>query len=108
MTRAFLPAVLLLTLPFLIGCSATEAWYHPALYQIRTDLPVGTSAAKVDNYLDQHQIEHIYYRRSNQITATIHNIQRDALVREDLFLVFSFDEYEGLRDILAKPAYNNP
>jgi len=108
MTRALLQAALLLTLPFVCGCTTVAAWYHPALTQIRTDLPVGTSLEKVDSYLDQHQIEHIYYRHSHQITATIHNIQRDALVREDLYLVFSFDEYKGLRDILAKPAYTQP
>lgn len=105
MTRALLQAVILLTLPFVVGCAS---WYHPALTQIRADLPPGSSLRKVDSYLDQHQIEHTYYRRSNQVTATIHNVQRDALVREDLDLVFSFDEYKGLRDILAKPTYTSP
>ncbi len=108
MTRALLQTVILLTLPCMVGCAEVSSWYHPALTQIRNDLPLGSSPGRVDSYLDQHQIEHTYYPRSHQITATIHNIQRDALVREDLFLVFSFDEYKGLRDILAKPAYTSP
>jgi hypothetical protein len=108
MSRALLPAFFLLTLPFVTGCTAVSAWYHPAITQIRTDLPAGTPLAKVDAYLDQHQIDHTYYPRSNQVTAYIHNIQRDALVREDLYLVFSFDEYKGLRDILAKPIHTQP
>ena len=103
MTRALFPAVLLVILPILTGCTAVSAWYHPALTQIRADLPRGSSLERVDSYLDQHQIEHTYYRRSNQVIANIHNVQRDALVREDLYLVFSFDEYKSLRDILAKP-----
>jgi len=105
MIRTFVQAVLLLTFPFLVGCAE---WYHPALSQIRTDLPVGTPLRTVDTYLDQHEIDHVYYGKSNQVTATIHNIQRDALVREDLYLVFSFDEYKSLRDILAKPAFTQP
>jgi hypothetical protein len=105
MTRALLQTVILLTLPCIVGCAS---WYHPAITQIRADLPAGSSLGRVDSYLDQHQIDHTYYRRSNQVTATIHNVQRDALVREDLYLVFSFDEYKGLRDILAKPVYTTP
>jgi len=105
MSRVLVPTLLLLTLPFLAGCAS---WYHPALSQIRADLPAGTPLRTVDAYLDQHDINHTYYWKSNQVTATIHNVQRDALVREDLDLVFSFDEYKGLRDILAKPAYTSP
>ena len=108
MTRALFPTVILLALPFVVGCATVSAWYHPALTQIQTDLPVGSSLARVDSYLDQHQIDHTYYRRSNQITGYIHNIQRDALVREDLYLVFSFDQFKSLRDIEAKPAYTTP
>ena len=108
MSRAFFPTVLLLTLPFLAGCTEVSAWYHPALTQIRTDLPLGSSPAHVNTYLDEHNIEHTFYPRSDRITAIIHNIQRDALVREDLNLVFNFDEYSGLREILAKPAYTSP
>ena len=108
MTRALLQTILLLALPLLVGCASVSAWYHPALYQIRTDLPVGSSLEKVDAYLDQHQIEYTYYPRSNQVTAYIHNIQRDSLVREDLYLVFSFDDYKSLQDILAKPIHTQP
>ena len=108
MTRALLHAFLLLALPLLTGCAVTEAWYHPALYQIRTDLPVGSSLEQVDSYLDQHNIDHTYDHGGNQVTAYIHNIQRDALVREDLYLVFSFDQFKSLRDIEAKPAYTTP
>jgi hypothetical protein len=108
MTRALLLTALLLSLPFLGGCTTISAWYHPALTQIRTDLPAGSSLEKVDAYLDQHQIEHTYYRHSHQVTAIIHNIQRDSLVREDLNIVFTFDEYKSLRDILATPVYTQP
>ena len=108
MTRALLSIVILLALPFVTGCAEVSAWYHPQLTQIRTDLPLGSPLERVDSYLDQHNIDHTYYRNSNQVTAYIHNIQRDALVREDLYIVFSFDEYKSLRDILAKPIHTQP
>ena len=108
MSRVFFPILMLLISPFVVGCASVSAWYHPSLTQIRSDLPPGTSLATVDAYLDQHQIDHTYYAKGNQITAFIHNIQRDALVREDLNLVFSFDEDKSLRDILAKPVYTSP
>ncbi len=108
MTRAFVLTVILLTLPFVTGCTEVSAWYHPAITQIRADLPVGTPLVKVNAYLNQQNIDHNYYRSSNQITAYIHNIQRDALVREDLYVVFSFDDDESLRDILAKPVHTQP
>jgi hypothetical protein len=108
MTRALLFAIGVLTLPLVTGCTEVSAWYHPQMTQIRADLPVGTPLARVDDYLDQHNIEYTYYPRSNEVTAYIHNIQRDALVREDLYLVFSFDEYKSLRDILAKPIHTQP
>jgi hypothetical protein len=104
MTRALLQAAIVMTLPCLIGC----AYYQPALTQIRADLPVGSSLARVDSYLNQHQIEHSYYWKSNQVTAIIRNVRGDGLVQTDLNLVFSFDEYKTLRDILAKPAYIAP
>jgi hypothetical protein len=108
MTRALLFTAILLTLPFVVGCESVAAWYHPAITQIRADLPVGSSLERVDSYLDQHNIDHTYYRNSNQVAAYIHNIQRDALVREDLYVVFSFDDYKSLRDILAKPVHTQP
>ena len=108
MSRAFVPLVALLALLFVTGCTAVSAWYYPALTQIRTDLPPGSSLGRVDSYLGQHQIDYTYYRRSNQVTAVIHHIQRDALVRPDLNLVFQFDEYRNLINIEANPAYTSP
>jgi hypothetical protein len=88
MTRPLLPLTLLLILPFLAGC---VSWYYsPAVYQIRSDLPPGTSLRQVDSYLTEHEIEHSYFRTTNQVVAMVRNIRRDAL------------------DIEDKPAYTHP
>ena len=108
MSRALLPAVLLFILPLLAGCATYNSYYAPAITQIREDLPAGTSLGRVDAYLDQHQIEHTYYHHGNQIMATVQNVRRDGLVQYDQTLVFSFDAYRNLTDILVKPAYTSP
>jgi len=110
MTRAFFQTALLLALPVLAGCtSGPIGWYYaPAIEQIRTDLPPGTSLAKVESYLDQHDIQYSYFRKSRQVTVIVHNVRRDALVQPDQSLVFSFDYDKRLTDILANPAYTRP
>ena len=106
MSRALLFALALLTLPLMSGCATYDAYYAPAITQIRDDLPVGTPLARVDSYLDQHQIEHAYLH--HQITAHVQNVRRDGLVQYDQTMVFSFDAYRNLTDILVKPAYTAP
>jgi hypothetical protein len=96
--------------PLLVGCtSGPLGWYYaPAIEQIRTDLPIGSSLAKVESYLDQNDIQYSYFGRSREITAVVRNVRRDALVQPDQFLVFRFDGYRRLTDIEANPAYTRP
>ncbi len=111
MSHALARAVfLILTLPLLAGCANDPlTWYYqPAVYQIRSDLPLGSSVERVDAYLTHRDIEHSYFRRSHQMTALIHNVRRDALVQSDLTLTFFFNEYRGLTDIQFDPAYTKP
>jgi len=108
MSRALFPLVVLMTLPFVAGCATYNSYYAPAVTQIREDLPPGSSLARVDAYLDQHQIDHSYYHKSNQIMAVVQNVRRDGLVQYNQSLVFSFDPYRNLTDILVKPAYTAP
>ena len=109
MPRAFSRAAfLMLSLSLLAGCATYSWYYEPAVYQIRLDLPLGTSQAKVDAYLTEHDIEHSYLERTNQITALVRNVRRDALVQADVTLTFSFDGYRNLTDIDVKPAYTKP
>jgi hypothetical protein len=104
MSRALFLTVSVLALSLVAGC----AWYEPSITQIREDLPPGSSLEHVDYYLNQHQINHSYYRKSNQVMAVIHNVQRDALVRADMSVIFTFDEYKSLKDIQINPVYTAP
>jgi hypothetical protein len=110
MTRALWQTALLLALPLLVGCtSGPLGWYYaPAIEQIRTDLPIGSSLGKVESYLDQHDLQYSYFSRSREITAIVHNVRRDALVQPDQFLVFRFDAERRLADIEANPVYTKP
>jgi hypothetical protein len=108
MTRALLFYSLFFTLPLLVGCASASWYYSPAIYQIRSDLPPGTSLEKVDSYLTQHQVEHSYFRKDNQVMALVRNVRRDGLVQADVSLIFSFDNDRTLTHILAKPAYTGP
>ncbi len=108
MRRLLFQLLTLLALPLLTSCATYEWYYEPAMSEIRTDLPLGSSLGRVDYYLTQHQVEHAYYRHSNQIVAHIRNVRRDALVQAELSVIFQFDANERLADIREKPAYTAP
>jgi hypothetical protein len=108
MNHALFRSTLLVAISLLVGCASASWYYSPAIYQIRSDLPPGTSLEKVDSYLTQHQVEHSYFRKDNQVMALVRNVRRDGLVQADVSLIFSFDNDRTLTNVLAKPAYTGP
>ena len=82
---------------------------------VRDHLPVGTSRAQVESYLDQRRIEHSYIERSSgspEYDRTEMAIIRDAsqswLIRGDIQLLFKFDEQGKLTHYSVRQIFTGP
>lgn len=77
--------------------------------QVRAELPVGSSLAEVEGYLQKRGIEFSYQAPSKTVYAAARKLTGSTMVtRQDLTMKFHFDDSSRLESIDAKVAYTGP
>ena len=83
--------------------------------ELRANLPLGSSRADVESYLDKRAIQHSYVENSTSMPkynrtefAVIRGSAGTQLIRRDIQILFKFDEHDRLTEYSATEIYTGP
>jgi hypothetical protein len=83
--------------------------FEQIAHAARTALPQGISLPEIDQYFAQNQVEHSFYKPTNQVFAAIRDIKGGFFpISKDAQIIITLDDAERLATIEVKPIFTGP
>jgi hypothetical protein len=97
--------LLILACIFLVGCEDKTEKTEEA---IKRNLPPGTSASKVESYLNKMKYGFIYDKEKKRYTAVMHNVGQRIVVSQRKLIIIKMDENDKLKSLDFLVYYKDP